>query len=95
VRALLVAALLVLGACQLQEPTVAGTVQNVVEVDLGREPKDPAKHYEDPLVPEVAWEIEVRLDDGAAVTVNHAGPRRYEPGERVRLLVDEDSALLL
>jgi outer membrane lipoprotein SlyB len=46
-------------------------------------------------VPEVAWQVEVRLDDGAAVTVIHNGPRRYEPGERVRLLVDPDGALLL
>lgn len=95
VRALLLAALLALAGCQFQEPTVAGTVVSVMEIDLGREPRDPAKHYEDPLVPEVAWQIEVELADGNAVTVTHEGERRYEPGERVRLLLDERGALLL
>jgi hypothetical protein len=27
--------------------------------------------------------------------VTHEGPRRYEPGERVRVLVEDDAALLL
>ena len=94
-RALLVAALLALAGCQFQEPTVAGTVVSVMEIDLGREPKYPSKHYEDPLVPEVAWQVEVELEDGNAVTVTHEGARRYEPGERVRLLRDEHGALLL
>ena len=48
-----------------------------------------------PLVPEVAWQVEVRLDDGSAVTVTHEGARRYKPGERVRVLLDEAGALLL
>jgi hypothetical protein len=95
VRAILLAAMLAIAGCQLDEPTLAGTVLSVLEVDFGEEPENPAKYYEDPLVPEVAWQIEVRLDDGAAVTVIHNGPRRYEPGERVRLLVDPDGALLL
>jgi len=46
-------------------------------------------------VREVGWRVEVRLDDGKAVTVTHAGTRRYEPGERVRLLLDAQGALLL
>jgi hypothetical protein len=46
-------------------------------------------------VPEVAWQVEVRLEDGSAVTVTHQGPRRYEAGERVRVLLDEEGALLL
>jgi hypothetical protein len=29
------------------------------------------------------------------VTVTHEGPRRYEAGERVRVLLDEERALLL
>ena len=72
-----------------------GTVMNVMEIDLGIEPQNPARHYEDPLVPEVAWKVQVQLDDGSAVTVKHHGERRYEPGERVRLLVDRYGALLL
>jgi hypothetical protein len=94
-RALLLAALLALAGCVHEEPTVAGTVLSVLEVDLGGEPDNPAKYYEDPLVPEVAWQVEVRLDDGSAVTVLHNGPRRYEPGERVRVLRDPDGPLLL
>ena len=97
VRAILAAALLALSlaGCRFDEPTLGGTVLSVLEVDLGAEPENPARYYEDPLVPEVAWEVEVQLDDGSAVTVIQNGSRRYEPGERVRLLVDEDGALLL
>lgn len=94
-RAILLAALLALGGCVHKEPTVAGTVLSVLEIDLGGEPDNPAKYYEDPLVPEVAWQVEVRLKDGSSVTVTHEGPRRYEPGERVRVLLDEEGALLL
>jgi hypothetical protein len=94
-RAILVAALLALAGCQLEEPTLRGTVVSVMELDLGLEPEEPAKHYEDPLVPEVAWKVEVLLEDGSAVTVEHQGERRYEPGERVRVLLDEHGALLL
>lgn len=94
-RAILVAALLALAGCQLEQPTVRGTVVDVMEVDLGTEPQNPVRHYEDPLVPEVAWKVEVQLDDGSGVTVKHHGERRYEPGDRVRLLVDRDGALLL
>jgi hypothetical protein len=95
VRALLVAALVVLAGCQLQEPTLRGTVVHVVGVEEPEERDESGKSYEPPIVPEVAWQVEVRLDDGSAVTVTHEGPRRYEPGERVRLLVDEAGALLL
>jgi outer membrane lipoprotein SlyB len=47
------------------------------------------------MVPEVAWKVEVRLDDGSEVTLGHKGDKRYAPGERVRLLIDEEGALLL
>jgi len=46
-------------------------------------------------VPEVAWKVEVQLDDGSHVTAIQTGARRYAPGERVRLLIDADGALLL
>lgn len=95
-RALLAAALLALAGCQLQEPTLPGTVVSVVAIeDSEPEGEDSAKYYEHPLVPEVAWQVEVRLKDGSSVTVTHEGARRYEPGERVRLLLDEEGALLL
>jgi hypothetical protein len=95
-RTILVAALLALAGCQLQEPTQPGTVVSVVAIERPEpEGEQSAKYYDDPLVPEVAWQIEVRLKDGSAVTVTHEGPRRYEAGERVRVLVDKERALLL
>jgi len=94
-RTLLLAALLLLAGCQLQQPTVGGTVVHVAEVERAEPAELDWRHYEDPLVPEVGWRVEVRLDDGKAVTVTHAGTRRYEPGERVRLLLDAQGALLL
>ena len=55
-RALLVAALLALAGCQLQEPALPGTVVSVVAIeDSEPEREDSAKYYEHPLVPEVAW----------------------------------------
>ena len=94
-KALLVAALLALAGCQLQEPTIGGTVINVTEA-RSSEHVDPApRYYEDPLVPEVAWQVAVRLDNGNTATVIHKGSRRYAPGERVRIIFDEDGALLL
>lgn len=94
-RALLIAALLALAGCQLDEPTVGGTVLHVEEVERVEQVELDWRHYEDPLMPEVAWRVDVRLDDGSAVTVTHAGTRRYEPGERVRLLIDSQGELLL
>jgi hypothetical protein len=92
---LLVAAILALAGCQVQKPTVGGTVLAVTEIPHLEELEESAKYYEGPLVPEVAWTVEVRLDDGRAVSVTQSGARRYEPGERVRLLVDRHRALLL
>ena len=97
-RAFLLAATLALAGCQLDEPLLGGTVVSVMEAERGEdfEYREPSpKDYEDISVPEVAWQVEVRLDDGVEVTVIHQGPRRYEAGERVRLLVDSDGALLL
>jgi hypothetical protein len=95
-RAILVAALLALAGCQLQEPTLPGTVVSVVAIENSDpEVEESAKRYEDPLWPEVAWEVHVRLKDGTDVTVTHQGPRRYQAGERVRVLLDEEGALLL
>lgn len=95
-RSIALAALLALAGCQLQEPTLRGTVVSVIQVERSEpEAEESAKHYEDLRVPEVAWQIEVRLEDGSAVTVTHQGPRRYEAGERVRVLLDQERALLL
>ena len=95
VRALVIATLVALAGCQLEEPTLGGTVLRVVEAERVEAPEPSGRHYEDPLVPEVAWKVDVRLDDGTAVTVTHEGPRRYEAGERVHLVVDSESGELL
>ena len=95
-RSIALAVLLALAGCQLQEPTLPGTVVSVVAIEPSEaEGEDLARYYEHPLVPEVAWQVEVRLKDGSSVTVTHEGPRRYEPGERVRVLLDEEGPLLL
>ena len=89
---------LALAGCQLDEPTLGGTIVSVVEAERGEEfsvHEESGKPYDDLLVPEVAWKVDVHLDNGADVTVIQNGPRRYEPGERVRLLQHEDGALLL
>jgi outer membrane lipoprotein SlyB len=97
-RALLIAAMLALAGCQLQEPTLPGTVVAVTEAELPEnleeDLEDSARHYESPLVPEVAWKVDVRLDDGSEVTVIQNGGRP-EPGERVRLLKDSNGELFL
>lgn len=93
-RVFLIAALVALAGCQLDEPTIGGTILSVVEAEQREREPSPAR-YEDLLWPEVAWKIDVRLDNGEEVTVIHNGERRYAPGERVHLLPAEDGALLL
>jgi hypothetical protein len=93
-RILLIAALLALAGCQLDEPTIGGTILSVAEAEQPEREPSPAR-YEDLLWPEVAWKIDVRLDNGNEVTVIHNGERRYTPGERVHLLPAENGALLL
>jgi hypothetical protein len=91
VRVLLVAALLVLGGCQLDDPIAWGTVVSVQEKYVVESVEDSGKHYEHPFVLEVAWKVEVRLDDGATVTQDSS--RRYTPGERVPVLIPVAHAL--
>jgi hypothetical protein len=92
-RALALVLALALGACTA-EPVVGGVVESVREVDLSSL-EERASSYEHPLVPEVAWKVTVRMDDGAEVTFLRGDERRYEPGERVRLLNSEGGPLLL
>ena len=96
-RALLLAPLVALAGCQHKEaPLLGGTVVEVAEAHAPAEEQDDmGKRYEPPMVPEVAWKVDVRLDDGSTVSVIHQGARRYAPGERVRMILDSDGALLL
>ena len=93
--AALLAAGLALSACGMREPIAEGIVVSVQEI-VQDEPRDESgRYYEPPMVPEVAWTVEVRLDDGSEVTLGHHGDKRYTPGERVRVLIDDEGALLL
>ena len=95
-KALLLAAALLAAGCQVQEPTAPGTVVDVREAHAAPIPEELLRFDDDNLhVPEVAWKVEVQLDDGSYVTAIHTGTRRYAPGERVRLVIDADGALLL
>lgn len=91
-RAFVVALALALAACT--DTFVDGVVQSVHEVDLASM-EEGATRYEHPLVPEVAWKVTVRLEDGAEVSFVRDDERRYAPGERVRLINSEDGPLLL
>jgi hypothetical protein len=96
-KAPLLAVVLALGlaACQVEPVTTPGTVLSVQEQKQALT-EELLRFDDDNLrVPEVAWKVEVELDDGTQVTAIHSGARRYVPGERVRLLVDADGALLL
>ena len=84
-----------LAACQIEPATTPGTILSVQEAHQVL-PEELLKFDDDHLaLPEVAWKVEVELEDGSHVTAIHTGARRYMPGERVRLLIDADGALLL
>ena len=84
-----------LAACQIEPATRPGTILSVHEAHQVL-PDELLKFDDDHLaLPEVAWKVEVELEDGSHVTATHTGARRYMPGERVRLLIDADGALLL
>lgn len=89
------AVFLLLAGCQVEPITAPGTVLSVEETRQPL-PEELLQFDDDSLrLPEVAWKIEVELDDGSHVTAVRGGARRYAPGERVRLLIDADGALLL
>ena len=72
---LLRSVLLALGACQVQEPTARGTVLSVQEAKQAL-PEDLLKFDDGNLrLPEVAWHVEVQLDDGSQVSTLHTGDR--------------------
>ncbi len=75
---------------------VPGTVRSVLAAP---EPEEPWEHthlsYEDPLDEAPREHVVVRLDDGSEVTLLHAGPRRIQAGERVRVYVGEGGSFLL
>ena len=93
---LLLASALLVAGCQVPERTAPGTVVAVEELRPHHVPEELLQFDDDNLrVPEVAWKVEVQLDDGSHVTTVTSGSRRYTPGDRVRLLIDAERALLL
>jgi hypothetical protein len=95
-RALLLSTALLLAACEAPDPTEPGTVVAVHEARQPHVSEELLKFDDDNLrMPEVAWKVEVQLDDGSHVVALATGPRRYLPGDRVRLLIDANGALLL
>ena len=97
-KAFLVAALLAaaasLAGCEIDEAAAWGTVMSVQDAAQEEDSADRIRYDDHPLVPEVGWKIVVQPDDGTPVTVIRHG-RRYEPGERVRLFMDDEGTLLL
>lgn len=88
-------ATLILAGCQVEPATNPATVLSVQE-EKQTLPEDLLKFDDDNLrFPEVAWKVEVELKDGSRLTATHTGERRYVPGERVHVVVDEEGALLL
>ena len=88
--------MIALAGCQAPEPTARGTVVSVQEARPAPLTEDLLKFDDDHIsMPEVAWKVEVQLDNGSQLTTVHTGARRYAPGERVRVLIDADGGLLL
>jgi len=86
---------LFLAGCQVEPATAPGTVVSVEEEKQVLSEDLLQFDHDNLRVPEVAWKVEVQLDDGSHVTAVRTGARRYVPGERVRLVIDADGALLL
>jgi hypothetical protein len=94
--ALILALGIAVAGCQVQEPTAPGTVVAVEEAHHQPLSEELLQFDDDNIrMPEVAWKVEVQLDDGSHVTAIATGQRRYMPGDRVRLLRDANGALLL
>lgn len=75
---------------------VQGTVRSVLAAPDPEEPWERTHlSYEDPLDEAPREQVVVRLDDGSEVSLLHAGPRRIEPGERVRVYLGEGAWFLL
>lgn len=81
--------------CDADDFAVWATVVGVEELDAGPQPAELTLRDEDIRIPEVAWRIELRTDDGQTVNVQRQGSRHYEPGERVQLIRTDDGDLLL
>ena len=93
--AMLAAAAVFLAACNPDEIAEWATVVAVQEAEANEPAEEPVLHYDDLTIPEVGWQIDLRLDDGSVASVTRKGGPRHEPGERVRVLKRDDGELLL
>jgi hypothetical protein len=95
-RALFVIALLLgLSSAQAQQSLVPGVVESVQQVEPdGPGDVDPKKDPED-LDPPLRTQLVVRLKDGRTLFVTYGGKRQFEAGERVRVHIDDRSAIVL
>ena len=82
-----------LAACEGDDFFAWATVVGVQEVDAGKLPEEFTLRDEDLRIPEVGWQVDLRLDDGKTVSLPYN--RRLEPGERVRLITDGQGDLFL
>lgn len=90
----LLAAAAGLAGCEADDFAAWATVVGVDELEARDSVDERSAPYEEQLVPEAGWRVELRLDDGSAMSVTRSG-RRYEPGERVRVLKTPEGRLLL
>ena len=96
----LLAASLLLAACsQTHAPGALnqlspGVIENVEPVELGN-PAAPADEPADDAEPAYGDRVVVRLDDGRTVYLIYTGPRRFEPGQPVRVRVGDAGVFIL
>lgn len=84
-----------LSACDAEDFTTWATVTAVQEVETGEAHEEPGPREEELRIPDANFQVELRLDDGETLSLQHNGERRYTPGERVRLIKDHLGELLL
>lgn len=92
---LLAVAAAALGGCEEDDLATWATVVEVDELESRSAVDERSAPYEEQLEFDPAWRVELQLDDGAAISLVRSGERRFEPGERVRVLKTPDGRLLL
>jgi outer membrane lipoprotein SlyB len=71
-----------------------GIVESVHEAQLDGPYKGVFAAFKHAIKPETIDRLVIRLDDGRAVTLLHEETDRFEPGQRVRVVVATDGAHL-
>jgi len=71
-----------------------GVIESVQPIDLSN-PAAPPEDGDDDPDPMPADSLVVRLDDGRTIYMTYTGPRRFEPGEAVRVRIDAATVFIL